>query len=300
MDRLRVNLAGSLQNFYLWDQNNNYVSGIQLEGSGYTFDPQETINYCSKHDNETLYDLNVFKLPKGQSGMESISMDDRVRVQNLALSLVGFSQGIPFFHMGSDMLRSKSLDRNTYDSGDWFNRVDFQYRTNHFGSGLPPAWNNQIRWSIMSPLLSDPALVAKQEDILKSVHHLREVLAIRKSSKLFRLESGDEIRRKLSFFNLGSNQKEGLIVLSINDLQGPKVDFTYDQVLVFFNADKFAKDINIQEFLGQPFHLHPIQAQSYDPIVQQSKFDPRSGTFSIPARTTAVFVKDTALPKSRF
>ncbi|MFZ9738739.1 MAG: pullulanase-type alpha-1,6-glucosidase [Prochlorotrichaceae cyanobacterium] len=291
MDRLRVNLAGSLQDYYLWDQNNNYVAGIQLEGSGYAFDPQETVNYCSKHDNETLYDLNVFKLPKGQSGMEVLSLNDRIRVQNLALSIVGLSQGIPFFHMGSDMLRSKSLDRNSYDSGDWFNRVDFQYETNNFGVGLPPAWNNQSRWGIMSPLLADPALNPDQEDILKSVHHLREILSIRKSSKLFRLETGDDIRTKVGFYNLGSNQREGLIILSIDDTKGHKVDDHYDQVLVFFNADKFPKDISINEFAGESFELHPIQAQSYDEFVQQAKFDPASGTFTIPYRTAAVFVK---------
>ena len=32
------------------------------------------------------------------------------------------SQGIPFFHAGDEMLRSKSLDRDSYNSGDWFNR----------------------------------------------------------------------------------------------------------------------------------------------------------------------------------
>ena len=291
MDRLRVNLAGSLQDYRLWDQNNNYVSGIQLEGSGYTFDPQETVNYCSKHDNETLYDLHAFKLPNGQSGMERISLNDRIRVQNLALSLVGLSQGIPFFHMGSDMLRSKSLDRNSYDSGDWFNRVDFQYEMNNFGVGLPPAWNNQNRWGIMSPLLSDPNLKPGKAEILKSVHHLREVLAIRKSSKLFRLETANDIRSKVSFYNLGSNQKEGLIALSLDDTKGQKVDDRYDQILVFFNADKFPKDINIREFIGQPFQLHPIQAESYDEFVRQAHFDSASGTFTIPYRTTAVFVK---------
>lgn len=31
-------------------------------------------------------------------------------------------QGIPFFHAGDELLRSKSLDRDSYNSGDWFNR----------------------------------------------------------------------------------------------------------------------------------------------------------------------------------
>jgi hypothetical protein len=35
------------------------------------------------------------------------------------------------------MLRSKSLDRNSYDSGDWFNLLDFSMRSNGWGRGLP-------------------------------------------------------------------------------------------------------------------------------------------------------------------
>ena len=31
------------------------------------------------------------------------------------------------WHAGTDMLRSKSLDRNSYDSGDWFNYLDFTH-----------------------------------------------------------------------------------------------------------------------------------------------------------------------------
>ena len=290
-DRLRINLAGSLQHFELLDQNDHKISGIQLEGSGYAFDPQETVNYCSKHDNETLYDLNVFKLPNGQSGMQRISMDDRVRVQNLALSLVGFSQGIPFFQMGSDMLRSKSLDRNSYDSGDWFNRLDFSYENNNFAVGLPPAWNNQSRWFMMSPLLMDASLKPGRSDILKSVYHLREILSIRKSSKLFRLETAADIQEKISFYNEGSNQREGLIVLSIDDTKGKPIDPNYDRLIVFFNADKFPKSFTIPELAGQSFQLHPIQSESYDEWVRQSSFDLRSGTFTIPQRTAAVFVK---------
>ena len=35
----------------------------------------------------------------------------------LALALVAFSQGIPFFTAGDELLRSKSLDRDSYNSG---------------------------------------------------------------------------------------------------------------------------------------------------------------------------------------
>jgi hypothetical protein len=36
--------------------------------------------------------------------------------------------------------------------------------------------------------------------------------------------------------------------------------------------------------------LHPVQRQSNDPTVRQSTFNPQSGTATVPALTTAVFV----------
>ena len=40
-----------------------------------------------------------------------------------------FSQGIPFYHaVGSEMLRSKSGDGDSYNAGDYFNRIDFSLK----------------------------------------------------------------------------------------------------------------------------------------------------------------------------
>ena len=91
------------------------------------------VNYVENHDNQTLYDLNAFKLPLGTSTAE------RARVQILAAALNAFSQGIAYFHAGMELLRSKSMDRNSFDSGDWFNRIDWTGQDNFFGTGLPPA-----------------------------------------------------------------------------------------------------------------------------------------------------------------
>ena len=44
-----------------------------------------------------------------------------------------------YFHAGIDTLRSKSLDRNSFNSGDWFNPLDWTATDNGFGRGLPPA-----------------------------------------------------------------------------------------------------------------------------------------------------------------
>ncbi len=36
----------------------------------------------------------------------------------LCLALITLSQGVPFIHAGDDLLRSKSLDRDSYNSGE--------------------------------------------------------------------------------------------------------------------------------------------------------------------------------------
>ncbi len=289
-DKLRINLAGSLQDFRIMDQNNQEVSGLELDGAGYVKDPQETVNYISKHDNETLFDLNMFKLPLGHSGSAVTSMKERVRAQNLGLSLVGFSQGIPFFHLGSDMLRSKSLDHNSYDSGDWFNRVDFTYTKSNFGVGLPPAWNNQERWEIMAPLLRNSKFDPTQEHILDNVNHFQDVLKIRRSSPLFRLRTKEQIEQRVQFHNMGESQKDGFIAMSISDTVGDNLDPNYNQIAIFFNADKFQKKITIPEFAGSKMMLHPVQSNSRDKVVKTAQFDLETGQFDIPPRTAAVFV----------
>ena len=83
-----------------------------------------------------------YKLPQGTS------TTDRLRAQLVALSTVMFAQGVPFFHAGSDLLRSKSFDRNSYDSGDAFNAIDWTMTTNGMGRGLPLASDNRGDWPI--------------------------------------------------------------------------------------------------------------------------------------------------------
>ena len=89
--------------------------------AGYASQPGEVVNYVENHDNPTLWDVDALKLPAGTSA------EDRARVQLLGAAFIAFSQGIAYFHAGIDVLRSKSLDRNSFDSGDWFNRIDWTY-----------------------------------------------------------------------------------------------------------------------------------------------------------------------------
>jgi pullulanase len=293
-DWLRLSLAGNLATFRFADRHGNVIAGSQLDyngqPAGYTADPQENISYIDAHDNETLFDAIQFK------AATSNSMADRVRMQNLGLSIVALGQGIPFIHAGADMLRSKSLDRNSYNSGDWFNKLDFTYQTNNWGVGLPPAGDNASNWPIMRPLLANPALRPAPSNIRDAVVSFREALAIRKSSKLFRLRTASDVNARVRFYNTGPNQLRGLIVMGLWDTDGG-VDRAHKVVVALFNANDVAQTFQESDFQGHLLSLHPVQISSQDPVVRTSAFNAGSGAFVVPARTAAVFVEARPAPE---
>lgn len=288
-DQIRVGLAGNLRDYSFTGSSGETVTGADVlyngAPSGYTLDPQEQIVYISKHDNETLWDILLYKQ------LPDASIADLARMQNLGNSIVLLSQGVPFFQAGDDMLRSKSLDRNSYNSGDWFNRLDFTYQTNNFGVGLPPAQDNQDRWEEMQPILSNPDLQVSETDILNAVNHFQEMLQIRKSSPLFRLRTADDIQARLTFQNTGPDQIPGMIVMTLDDRGDlPDLDPNHEQIVVIFNATPETQTFTNAAFADMGFELHPVLVGSADPVVRESAFDSASGAFSVPARTAAVFV----------
>ncbi|MFZ6029442.1 MAG: pullulanase-type alpha-1,6-glucosidase [Chloroflexota bacterium] len=289
-DRIRVALAGNLADFTFTGAGGEAITGAQVDynGSpaGYTRDPQEQIVYISAHDNEIWFDAVQYKAPA------AATIAERVRIHNLGLSIVGLSQGVPFFTAGDDLLRSKSFDKDSYNSGDWFNRIDFTYHDNGFGSGLPVADKNKENWPLQAPLLADPALKPSHENILAAVAHFQEILRIRKSSPLFRLQTAEAIKARLSFQNTGPDQIPGLIVMTLVDLDSVDLDANYDRIVVLFNAAPGEIRYTIPEDIGLALHLHPVLAASADALVQTAVFDSASGTFTVPGRTAAVFVLD--------
>ncbi len=287
-DLIRVGLVGNLRDYAFEGREGEIITGTSVSyngtPAGYTLDPQENIVYVSKHDNETLFDIIIYK------DLQDVTVADMVRIQNMGLSIVGFSQGVPFFHAGSDMLRSKSLDRDSYNSGDWFNHLDFTYQTNNFGVGLPPSGPNQDRWDIMGPLLADESLYVSPDDIMNNVMHFREMLQIRRSSPLFHLQTAEDIQERVAFHNTGPDQSPGVIVMNISDLVGDDLDADYGMVVVVFNVRNDELIFSDEVFANMELELHPVQANSYDPVVRASVFDTETITFTVPARTAAVFV----------
>lgn len=287
-DRIKVGLAGNLRDYTFIAGTGEEVTGTDIDyngqPAGYTLDPQENIVYVDKHDNETLFDNIVYRLPP------ETTMDEIVRMQILSQSFTLYAQGVPFMQAGTDILRSKSMDRNSYNSGDWFNRLDWTYQTNNFGVGLPPSGDNSSQWDVMRPILSNPEYKPGTEDILLDMLAFREMLTIRYSSPLFRLRTADEIQARLSFANAGPDQIPGVIVMSLSDTVGENLDPQYAQIVVVFNGGDEAVNFTDASFAGSAFELHPTLQASVDSVVSTAVFDTATGTFTVPALTTAVFV----------
>jgi len=145
-----------------------YHPCVQLHGERYWTDtPCQTVNYVEAHDNLTFGDKLRLTMP-------GASVEDLIRINKLGASLVFLAQGIPFIQAGQEFFRSKPLpnggfEHNSYNSPDSV---------------------NSLKWDELTPYrsLSD---------------YYKGLIAVRKKFPELRLTSGDEIRRRVIFSDLG-------------------------------------------------------------------------------------------------
>ncbi|MFF8509436.1 pullulanase-type alpha-1,6-glucosidase [Streptomyces sp. NPDC015492] len=275
-DLIKVGLTGNLADYSFTDTAGRTVKGSQVDynGSpaGYAAAPGEALAYADAHDNETLYDALAFKLPAGTSAA------DRARMQVLAMATATLSQGPALSQAGSDLLRSKSLDRNSYDSGDWFNAIHWDCRDgNGFGRGLPPAADNKAKWGYGKPLLVNPALNVGCAQIDGASAAYRDLQRIRTTEPAFSLATAQRVQDALSFPLSGPEETPGVITMRLGDL------------VVVLNASPRQQTQRVAVLAGTPYALHPVQAAGADAVVKSASYEAGSGTFTVPARTVAVF-----------
>ncbi|MDG5804220.1 pullulanase-type alpha-1,6-glucosidase [Streptomyces ossamyceticus] len=275
-DLVKVGLSGNLANYRFTDTSGKEVKGSEVDyngsAAGYADAPGDALAYVDAHDNESLFDALAFKLPK------STSAADRSRMQVLAMATAALSQGPALSQAGTDLLRSKSLDRNSYDSGDWFNAIHWDCRDgNGFGRGLPPATDNKAKWSYAKPLLTSVAVGCDQIEGASAAY--RDLLRIRSTEGDFSLDTTGQVQSKLSFPLSGKDETPGVITMELGDL------------VVVFNATPEKAKQTVTDLAGTAHALHPVQAEGADSTVKSASYEAESGTFAVPGRTVAVFAR---------
>lgn len=284
-DLIKIGMAGSLADFKLVNSAGTTLKaaaiGYSGQGAGYTKDPQESINYSAAHDNQELWDIVQYKMPLGST------TTDRVRAHNLSLDVVLLGEGVPFVHMGDDMLRSKSLDKNSYDSGDWFNLIDWSGQATAWNKGVPPQGDNGSYWTNIRMIFGDATAAPGPSNIAAASAHFQEMLRIRGSSPLFRLRTQADVLTRVDFLNTGPTQIPGVIVMTIADgtCAGADLDAARDGIVVVVNADRASHTMTVPGADGGT--LHAIQQASADAVVKTSSVS--GNQLTVPARTTAVF-----------
>jgi pullulanase-type alpha-1,6-glucosidase len=275
-DLIKVGLSGNLARYRFTDTGGREVTGAQVDyngqPAGYADAPGDALAYADAHDNESLFDALTYKLPAGTSA------SDRARMQVLAMATAALSQGPALSQAGTDLLRSKSLDRNSFDSGDWFNAIHWNCQDgNGFGRGLPMAADNASKWPYAKPLLGSVKVGCAQIQGASAAY--QDLLRIRTTEKAFSLGTADQVQSRLSFPLSGKDETPGVITMELGDL------------VVVFNATPTSQDQRVGTLAGSTYRLHPVQAAGADSTVKRASYEEDSGTFAVPARTVAVFVR---------
>ncbi|GKX67246.1 type I pullulanase [Inconstantimicrobium mannanitabidum] len=171
-------------------------------------EPYQTVNYVSAHDNFTLWD-------KLQNTNPEASKDELIRMNKLAAAIVLTSQGLVFFQAGEEFARTKvnadgTLNENSYCSPDSVNYLD---------------WDRCLEYKSL-------------------VEYYKGLIRLRKSHKVFRMNSSSEIREKLMFLNKGVHfNEDGVVGFVLNEIN---CNNNCNQIVVIYNANDESVDVDLK------------------------------------------------------
>ena len=131
---------------------------VNYSDDSWANEPWQAVNYVSCHDNHTLFDK--LKISKPEASENEIK-----QMHKLANAIVFTSQGTPFLHAGSEMMRTKFGEHNSYKSVDSINQID---------------WNLKV----------------KNADV---VTYYKNLIKLRKEHPGFRMPTAEEVQQNLEF-----------------------------------------------------------------------------------------------------
>lgn len=139
------------------------------------------------------------------------------------------------------------MQRDSYDSGDWYNRVDYSLQDNNWDKGLPRQDKDGGNYALIQKVIDTDGTNAKpgNAEIANMVSYYRELAALRAHYPLLTLGKGEEVIKRVSFLNTG-RAVPGLIVMAIDNgtASGADIDPALDGLVVAINATNDAIPFN--------------------------------------------------------
>jgi pullulanase len=175
-------------------------SKVNYSKEAYATEPTQMIAYVSCHDDMCLVD-------RLKASIKSITIDELIRLDLMAQTVVMTSQGVPFMLSGEEMLRDKKGVHNSYESPDSINHLD---------------WNNLERYP-------------------QVMEYYKNLIALRKAHPAFHMGSADMVRRNLDFLPT----ENCLVAYHINGSNVPGEQ--WGDIYVAFNSHKRARTIQVPE-----------------------------------------------------
>lgn len=174
-------------------------SKVNYSKAPWAKEPYQTITYVDCHDNHTLWDKLAISCPEASEA-------ERIRMHELAAAMILTSQGVPFIHAGTEMLRSKQGVENSFNSPDNINWID---------------------WS-------------RKQQYAEVFDFYRALIQLRKNHPAFRMPSTALIQQHLKFLDIPSGKN-----LVAYQISGHANGDTWNNILVVFNGSKSAQTLEI-------------------------------------------------------
>jgi len=165
--------------------------------------PSQIVNYASCHDNMCLWDKICFSTTKAGG----VSDEERIKMDQLAMAIVLFSQGIAFIHEGEEILRTKKMDENSYKSGDIINALDWSKKATNYSTFV----------------------------------YYKNLIKFRKEHPALRMNDRKEIWKNVYFMDIENINTIGVIIDNHAN-QDP-----YKTIMIFFNAEKEEIEVNLPQ-----------------------------------------------------
>lgn len=151
--------------------------------------PTQMISYISCHDDHCIGDRLLITAPKADT-------KQRMRLLKLAETAVFTSQGVPFIFTGDELMRDKKGVKNSYNSPDSINVIDWRLKKQHNDS----------------------------------YEYIKGLIALRKAHPAFRLGTADKVYEHLEFIN---PETKGVVAFRI---KGQPEGEEWKDITVILNA----------------------------------------------------------------